>query len=84
MRLGYNMLSIDSDVIVYDDPYKYLKAPPFNTFQVGTCTSRWVRVPQGPALQYIPGSWVGGLFIDALPSACCCHTGGQSQSPSGL
>ncbi len=26
--LGYNVLSLDTDVLVYRDPYPYLKAPP--------------------------------------------------------
>ncbi len=34
MRLGYNVLLLDSDVIVFDDPYKYLKQPPFKDFVV--------------------------------------------------
>jgi hypothetical protein len=25
---------MDSDVIIFDDPYKYLKAPPFRDFTV--------------------------------------------------
>lgn len=29
IRLGYNVLLLDSDVTVFDDPYKYFKQPPF-------------------------------------------------------
>ncbi|KAL0053604.1 hypothetical protein WJX82_008204 [Trebouxia sp. C0006] len=34
IRLGYNVLLLDSDVIVFDDPYKYLKHPPFKDIVV--------------------------------------------------
>jgi Nucleotide-diphospho-sugar transferase len=34
IRLGYNVMSIDSDMTVFDDPYKYFKAPPFKDFVV--------------------------------------------------
>ena len=34
IRLGYNVLLLDSDVAVLDDPYKYFKAPPFNDIVV--------------------------------------------------
>ena len=29
LRLGYNLLFLDTDVVIFDDPYKFLKAPPF-------------------------------------------------------
>ena len=29
-RAGYNLLYMDSDTILFDDPYQYFKAPPFN------------------------------------------------------
>jgi hypothetical protein len=34
VRLGYNVLSIDTDVLLFDDPYRYFKSPPFNAFNV--------------------------------------------------
>lgn len=34
IRLGYNVLLLDSDVAVLDDPYKYFKMPPFNDIVV--------------------------------------------------
>ena len=34
VRLQYNVLLLDSDVILFDDPYKYFKAPPFANFTV--------------------------------------------------
>ena len=34
IRLGYNVLLLDSDVIVMDDPYKYFKHPPFKHITV--------------------------------------------------
>lgn len=33
-RLQYNVLLLDSDVILFDDPYKYFKAPPFSNFTI--------------------------------------------------
>ncbi|KXZ43274.1 hypothetical protein GPECTOR_96g740 [Gonium pectorale] len=34
VRLGYNVLSLDTDVIIFRDPYPLLKAPPYNTVQM--------------------------------------------------
>lgn len=34
VRLGYNVLMTDSDMVVLDDPYQYWKAPPFNAFTI--------------------------------------------------
>ena len=34
IRLGYNVLLLDTDVMIMDDPYKYLKQPPFSAFTV--------------------------------------------------
>eukprot|EP00798_Chlamydomonas_sp_ICE-L_P007560 gene7560-712_t len=34
IRLGYNVLSMDSDFMVLQDPYIFLKAPPFNSCQL--------------------------------------------------
>lgn len=34
IRLGYNVLLLDSDVIIFDDPYKYLKQSPFKDMVV--------------------------------------------------
>ena len=34
VRLGYNVLMTDNDVIMFDDPYAYFKAPPFSHFTV--------------------------------------------------
>ena len=34
MRLGYNVLLVDSDTAVFDDPYKYFKQPPFQDIVV--------------------------------------------------
>lgn len=34
IRLGYNVLMIDSDVIVMRDPYKYFKHAPFKDITV--------------------------------------------------
>lgn len=33
-RLGYNVLLLDSDVTLYDDPYKFFKQPPFQDLVV--------------------------------------------------
>ena len=34
IRLGYNVLLMDSDMIIMDDPYKYFKHPPFKDITV--------------------------------------------------
>ena len=34
VRLGYNVLSTDNDVIMFDDFYSYFKSPPFDSFTV--------------------------------------------------
>ncbi|KAA6428239.1 MAG: hypothetical protein FRX49_01835 [Trebouxia sp. A1-2] len=34
LRLGYNVLLVDSDTAVFDDPYKYFKQPPFQDIVV--------------------------------------------------
>ena len=36
VRLGYNVLSTDNDVMLFDDPYAYFKSPPFSDFTVGS------------------------------------------------
>jgi hypothetical protein len=33
-RIGYGVLSIDADVVIFDDPYRFFKAPPFSNFTV--------------------------------------------------
>ncbi len=43
MRLGYNVLIVDSDAIIYDDPYKYFKAEPFKVRSVMVWLSRPMR-----------------------------------------
>lgn len=41
VRMGYNLLALDLDIGLYDDPYKYFKAPPFRDInlmsQVSAC-----------------------------------------------
>ena len=34
MRLGYNVLLLDTDITIYEDPYRYFKQPPFNDIVV--------------------------------------------------
>ena len=34
IRFGYNVMLLDADVTVFDDPYKYFKQPPFKDFNV--------------------------------------------------
>ena len=34
VRLGYNVLMTDNDVVMFDDPYLYFKSPPFSHFTV--------------------------------------------------
>ena len=32
VRAGYNVLLMDTDVLVLDDPYRYWKKPPFDKY----------------------------------------------------
>ncbi len=41
LRLGYNLLYSDSDAIIFDDPYRYVKQPPFSSFQ-------FLNLPENP------------------------------------
>lgn len=34
IRLGYNVLMLDTDVLIMDNPYKYFKQPPFKDITV--------------------------------------------------
>ncbi len=34
VRLGYNVLVMDTDVVVFKDPYQFWKAPPFSNFTI--------------------------------------------------
>jgi hypothetical protein len=34
VRLGYNVMMLDTDIVLMDDPYKYFKAPPFSSFTI--------------------------------------------------
>ncbi len=34
VRMGYNVLMTDTDVVWFDDPYRFLKSPPFSNFTV--------------------------------------------------
>lgn len=41
LRLGYNIMVLDTDMVVFDDPYKYLKRPPFNDINLLTMGETW-------------------------------------------
>lgn len=75
IRLGYNVLLLDSDVIVFDDPYKYLKHPPFkdivviNQEEAGLAPNGgvlYVQVNQPRACLLVSNSC--GLLLN-----CCSH-----------
>ena len=34
VRLGYNVLMTDNDVVFFEDPYPYFMSPPFDSFTV--------------------------------------------------
>ena len=36
IRLGYNVLTIDGDVFFFQDPYLFLKRPPYSSYQLMT------------------------------------------------
>jgi len=62
-RMGYNVMSLDNDVAIFDDPYRHLKAPPMDKVNIFCaaeseygCNGGFMYVqnarPDGPA------SWV--------------------------
>ena len=34
VRLGYNILTTDNDMVMFDDFYMFVKSPPFDSFTV--------------------------------------------------
>lgn len=34
VQAAYNVFLLDTDVLLFDDPYKYFKTPPFSAFQL--------------------------------------------------
>lgn len=49
VRLGYNILLLDTDIAVLDDPYKYFKEPPFQDV-VLLNQHEWSTTPNGGLL----------------------------------
>ena len=41
VRLGYNVLVLDTDMVVFGDPYKFLKQPPFRDINLMTMGETW-------------------------------------------
>ena len=75
IRLGYNVLLLDSDVIVFDDPYKYLKHPPFKDIVVIN-QEEGVLAPNGGVLYVqVPQTRPRLLVSDScrLLLSCCCQ-----------
>lgn len=52
IRLGYNVLMMDSDVDVMDNPYNYFKHPPLSDITVFNQVERGSRNPNG-GLMYV-------------------------------
>ncbi|GFR40062.1 hypothetical protein Agub_g601, partial [Astrephomene gubernaculifera] len=70
-RLRYNVLTLDTDVIVFRDPYPYLKAPPYGKMQLivgrsvrgGGVVNTGVMYLQGAAREG-PVAWLLGEVVD--------------------
>ena len=74
IRLGYNVLLLDSDVIVFDDPYKYLKHPPFKDIVVIN-QEEGVLAPNGGVLYVQVNQTRPCLLVSdscRLLLSCCC------------
>jgi hypothetical protein len=41
LRLGYNIMVLDTDMVVFDDPYKFLKQSPFDKINLMTMGETW-------------------------------------------
>ncbi len=70
VRLGYNVLSLDTDVIVYRNPYSYLKSPPYSSMHmvvgksvVGVVVNTGVVYVQGAA-RHGPVAWLLAEVVD--------------------
>ena len=75
ISLGYNALLLDSDVIVFDDPYKYLKHPPFKDIVVIN-QEEGVLAPNGGVL-YVQVNQTRPVLLVSdscrLLNNCCCQ-----------
>lgn len=70
VRLGYSVLSLDTDVIVYRNPYPYLKSPPYSSMHmvvgksvVGVVVNTGVVYVQGAA-RHGPVAWLLAEVVD--------------------
>lgn len=65
VRQGYNVLALDANGHLSDDPYAYLKAPPLQTAQLVTMThGGWAGMTAG--LVYVHGAAATGPAAWAL------------------
>ena len=73
IRLGYNVLLMDSDLIIMDDPYKYFKQPPFKDITVLNQAESPVSPNSG--MVYVQNAAPDGpaAFMFAGLPCFCCH-----------
>ena len=64
VRLGYNVLSTDNDVVMFDDFYTYFKSPPFDSFTV-------INMQEAPGQFYASKSIVHRNLIKICISNQC-------------
>lgn len=74
VRLGYNVLVTDNDVVFFEDPYPFFKSPPFLSFTV-------INQQESLNQHQVTGVWMGvecGSYMcgvtekDSMSSLMCC------------
>ena len=63
VRLGYNVLMTDNDVVMFDDPYHYFKSPPFSHFTVLNQMEFWATHENNGGFIYIQNARSNGPAV---------------------
>ena len=82
VRLGYNVLMTDNDVVLFDDPYMYFKSPPFSDFTV-LIQQEWLDThkPNGGFI-YIQNASPNGPAVWLFTEVCGRHHHTHLDPPS--
>ena len=87
VRLGYNVLMTDNDVVLFDDPYHYFKSPPFSHFTVLNQMEFWGTHENNGGFIYIQNARPNGpavwLYteVNAPRAHTSCHPFVTPQKP---
>ena len=82
VRLGYNVLLTDNDVVMFDDFYSYFKAPPFNSFTVIN-QEEWPGTHTASTLSYSRDMSLEIFLISVVLFICFIATSHMGTSCSG-